>query len=905
MSKPQNPLSKFRSYNYYHVLAICKSTEVAEALSTSTSLDVWQHSVSTISDQFGLDGLGVKSIDTGEYCILINGSTDASFSITRASVISVTNGSAAKNDNNTSIAIEGSIDISEPRGVLFLDRVVSCCVQMGIDSSSAIWCLKTFFVGYTDTDTVEYITDVKPILFLALDVTGSFTEQGGLYNINFVSISHGSARLPPYSKSGAAVNFKVGADLTATFANLTDVVQKNYDKYYKCAYDTVGPGSIQDSLRSVKYKVEAVPPYDSAEYKVEDQLPQAKSSGNPCNGPATTRIDANSSIESGIHSIMAMCEKAKSEKSREDSNHLMYDYKIHSTLESKDDGKGGLDYTAIYRVKRHEVHTSVSIFDVIAGNSPNTSAENTSILQQNIIEFDYLYTGHNLDILEFDMKLSAGLAYLNIATAVNSYNTALGDQPNVIHTVSNRSLKNQSIRQGSQIRNIPVTFGNIIKNPVNRNSKDGNTTTQSAYTMSKHASLEVSEVSVKIIGNPRLLSNISKNTTPSQVQKNTIDKSEQPDDIMAGWGSIPSIAKINIKMPRHNDDSTLFTGSSPGSNSTGDYAVDFWFNGYYYIMQIEHIFDGGEFTQVLNLLGIPDENALASINTHSSNVAIGSCYDNQIGCKKSQNKPPLAIPEKLPLMDKGVVGEFFNPNKSPTGISVLDNSIGDLDHTNRSIAGILTGQGNLNDVAGYAKATTPVKDAIDAAAIKMKLTPSEKFTLTNLIATESNFNPNADNPNSTALGLGQFLKGTWPAFRESPSSNILNPYDNALATAKYMKHNQSVLRDKLGREPTREEIYLGHKEGTGGATSILTHPTPEGNQKKSIAYHDINKTLLGNKVPYVPHSIMFNNTDLPDIVEAEKKKNKDAIAANKDCDVEEKLKSEPGKTDCTTKPPTI
>ena len=927
MSKPANPLSKFRSHNYYHVLALCDSSETAEALSSSTSLDVWQHPTDVPNDEYGLGAFGAKDISgSGRYCILINGSTDAAFAITRASWKSVTNGSATQNDNNTSIALEGSIDISEPRGVLFLDRVVGCCLELGIDSSSAVWCLKTFFVGYTDEDKVEYITDVQPIMFLALYVTGSFTEQGGSYNINFVSISHGASRLPAYSKSGAATNFKVGSDLKSTLQNLNQVVQSNYQRYYDCVEGTVSsmPNSdtLKESLRYINYVIEVIPPYDNPDYKVEDQLAQAKTSGNPCEGSAVARIDANSTIESGIHAIMSMCEKVKKERAFGDENGIKYDYKILTTLESTNQSDKSKAFTAYYRIQRQEVPSSISVAELMNGGNDDKLKENT-------IEFDYIYTGKNIDILEFDMKLSAGLAYLQIATSVNSYNSALGDQPNTVHTISKQSLNNQINRMGKVVQNVPVTFGTMIKSPTIRNTRDGNITTQSAYTMSKHASLEVSEVSVKIIGNPRILANINKNSAPSHVKEDKIDTATQSDDALPGWGRTPSFAKIHIKMPRNNDDLSLFTGKQADVTGTnGDYAVDFWFDGYYYIVEIEHIFDNGEFTQVMNMLGIPETDILRDMESTDTNSVISQCYDNTIGCKNSQNKPPLAIPEQRPNPNTVLtrVGNEWvaNPenvaaNKQADilnsafdvgqGLGLADNLNGTSQETSDAMRKLMVSQGSLSDIEGYDNAPAVVKSAIDQAAIETNASPADKLLLANIISAESSFNPNPPSVGN-GVGLGQIFPAAWKEVGQGPLANRYDPNANALATAKYINKVRSSMTKALGRTPTNEEIYLGYWQGPGAAPAIIKRVEAGTASREDIiklnnAKNNLNRRLKG-KIPHVPHSVLYKNDVTPDNKDvagtSNKKKNKDVIAAIRNCAVEDEIKKDNSKNDCITKP---
>lgn len=86
---------------------------------------------------------------------------------------------------------------------------------------------------------------------------------------------------------------------------------------------------------------------------------------------------------------------------------------------------------------------------------------------------------------------------------------------------------------------------------------------------------------------------------------------------------------------------------------------------------------------------------------------------------------------------------------------------------------------------------------------------------------ESNFNPNAKNPNSSATGLFQFINSTARQY------GLDNPRDPAAATAaaaRLAADNKAYLSRVLGRDPTAGELYLAHQQGAGGAAKLLANP---------------------------------------------------------------------------------
>jgi hypothetical protein len=86
---------------------------------------------------------------------------------------------------------------------------------------------------------------------------------------------------------------------------------------------------------------------------------------------------------------------------------------------------------------------------------------------------------------------------------------------------------------------------------------------------------------------------------------------------------------------------------------------------------------------------------------------------------------------------------------------------------------------------------------------------------------ESSFNPNAKNPNSSASGLFQFLKGT---ARQYGLADPFDPVASTDAAARLAAANAAGLKRALGRDPTAGELYLAHQQGLGGATKILSNP---------------------------------------------------------------------------------
>lgn len=871
MSKPPNKLASFRSYSYYHVLAMCDSSETANALANSKDLSVWDHATrdTRVQDNRPLTTeLGPyspkKITDGGKYVILINGSTDASYVITRTKWTTATGANAVPDDRSTSIAVEGSMEISEPKGVAFLDQVVKCCVALGVDSAQVYYVLKTFFIGFRDDDAVrdsegnrtDFISDIPPLTFIVYDVTGSFTEAGGVYQMEFVAAGHGASRLPQYSKAVNNMSVTAGKSLEETLLRLQDNINQSYEQYYNCVREQIlsvqGDGqTIVDSLRKVKYVIAVGKDYKGEagiKYTVTNQPQQYKNNAGCAEGAQIT-FPPHTSIETAISTIMSMSPQVQADMATGDtSTGNKYEYKVHTALVSEqaaDEAEGVLNYTVYYRVERFLSPKSIAYepaFNVLQGDqSQINNNPNLERIRQNIIEFDYMYTGKNIDILDFEMKVNMGMAYLQTATLANSFKSQLERAPNRTMQPSVQDTSNHMMRLGAIVQT-PVFFGSQIRTPSLTNSQNPTDTIQSAYTLTKHSSVEVLDVTMRILGNTKLLGTTNQSTSPTYIvrsadrdtpQSETFPVASTTEANFNDWTFVPAYAKVNIKMPRENDDFALFTGQATSGDprtdaGITDYARDFWFDGYYYVTSIEHTFDGGEFSQTLSMLGLPKRSAFESSKTNATRdesfkTAVGSCFDNQIGITSPTNTTGAS---ETPSEAPPVV-----PHTPPSGNTEPTNKP-DADTANRTAS-------SPSNVKGWAKATPEVQAAILEAAQREGVDP---VLMAQFAAKESNFRADASNPKSSAVGLYQFIRSTWNGLvdqgkvfgttqrstsatqagsgsnwsKPSSADPRVNPRLNANAGAVFLKDNIRIIGSS-----DAGDLYLAHFLGPETARRVI------------------------------------------------------------------------------------
>lgn len=111
-----------------------------------------------------------------------------------------------------------------------------------------------------------------------------------------------------------------------------------------------------------------------------------------------------------------------------------------------------------------------------------------------------------------------------------------------------------------------------------------------------------------------------------------------------------------------------------------------------------------------------------------------------------------------------------------------------------------------------------ITDLIAQSANKYGIDPA---TMTRIGQIESGLRPGAQNPNSSAGGLFQFIDSTWKQYGQG---NKMDPAANADAAGRYLSDVEGHLEKVLGRPPTPGELYLGHQQGPGGAAKLLSNP---------------------------------------------------------------------------------
>ncbi len=625
MSNPRNPLDAFRSYSYHHILIACDGSNTAEELATKTEISLFDHE----GAEQRFCPRTVPGSD-GKYVVLINGMSDVQFNITEAkwaSVLTPRDENSEGSSHYRTMAVDGELTIMEPFGVNFLNLLNEVTKLLGTDPNGVVMMLKTIFVGETDEGRTKFVSNVKPLLFIAYDITAMFDVTGAEYTLAFVGVSNGAGRLPHVAAvaDGFNLELKSGSTIQNAMDNLTTAIKQNY----KLQKDSIRSQSqtsgvdidFERDFIDVNYIIRVDGAY--APLKIGgNALPAEQNTGN--DDPIVNVNSDSISVESMIDSIMSTSTEVKKIDQEEDDTGNKFYYKITSTLETSP-----TEYNVIYHVHRKKTNIvrTEEIFDF---TPPKGSG----------IEFDYIFTGQNIDVKDFDIKMQMGMTFFqtmavesslptNADSIINKYN----NQPYAAGTGnvngSGDQKEESSICDASRRRKKPLFLGMTAKDIKDRNTRFPGLSTSYNALLARHAAIENLEVNMTIRGNPQLLAETTQ--LPSDLDP-TIQRPEEILDFGLGEGStvfakphqFPAFAKVNIYMPNEFQSNT-------GNITDVDYSQNFWYPGWYFVLGINHVFSAGEFTQELEMYSMPTEASQSKLNNTDENLKAGSASGTSEG----------------------------------------------------------------------------------------------------------------------------------------------------------------------------------------------------------------------------------------------------------------------------------
>jgi len=577
MSNPTNRLSQYRTYSYHQFLLLCSSASVASSIgSSNTVLSQLQHPAD--------NRYKVRSTPGGSYVTLVDGMSDAHLNITKASwktVITPATKTADGAYTSLGPTLDGVIDVYEPNGASFLEIISESCRLMGVSPTLMVYALKTVFIGHPHDTSASpvYINSIRPMTAFAYDISAIFDSTGAKYRIQTRGTVGGTNRQQQqvFSGKGFSIDKKDNPTLTSTMAKLQALANSAYSDNEK-AYNKLQLEAGKESKTlpvPQLYKIVVDKAWEGDSIVMGDN--EIERLANVFEDPIVNlSAGAADSLTGAVETVLKTSKTIMQAQASKNPGEGLEQRFVYSITHSVDVGISGIPIHTIHIGKKKVLTTPVG------GNTGNVAANLT---------FDYLFTGKNVDIINWDMKLKQGLALLSMMGTTNSLTDNAADRrgtksEQVIDDTGPQSSGGKEITNSALYPGLPVaaTHYSNMKYPV--------ATANFHNMLSKQAEADVFDTTITIHGNPLLLDEMTVN--PGDVTSMSTRTSKVGDgaQINNNWINDPTTVRMNVKLPVNPDQ--LSEGYKP-----------FWFRGLYRIIEVEHIFKDGKFTQVLRLYGIP------------------------------------------------------------------------------------------------------------------------------------------------------------------------------------------------------------------------------------------------------------------------------------------------------------
>ena len=574
MSNPVNPLSNFRSVNAIHVLIMADSMETADAMYDPG----FQFERDNTNPEARYDIRSLPNSPERRFVILFDGRRDTDFSIQEISweTVLVPNHGKNRKDYVSTVETEGNMTIVEPYGVSFLEALVTSTAGLQVDPNSVVFVLKTIFVGHTEEGNVREISDVQPFTLKVIDLKAKMMAAKAEYAIKFMGMTNGTSKLPQISSigNGLTLKLKEGETLASALQKLQAEIRNQYEIYYRKILEKADAKDALlqylDRFIKVEYNINVDRAYEDTKYKVGTNIPHDQFVENG-KGIFEIKFSNNASVESCIRSVIATCEQIEKDASTDQEGNAPKRY-LPKILSAVSPARERKRYAVTYRVSKVEqiVQSSAEDFEPAPGD---------------FIEFDYIYTGKNIDVVDMDIKMDMGLSFFYTGLTAKPTATTQAE-------IESENLEDAEPFSSDFIpfeKKTPLFLGATIIAPELQNRINPISAATFDNMLERQARLESVAATMTIVGNPRMLNDVS--TRPSDIDSDTLE----PIDAVQGTGTqnflrTPSVVKVNIKYPKNKDFTNL---------------QDFWYRGYYTILAIRNEFKNGTFLQTLDMISIP------------------------------------------------------------------------------------------------------------------------------------------------------------------------------------------------------------------------------------------------------------------------------------------------------------
>lgn len=439
-----NPLDNFVSYSTHFVVLAARASENARVFAdvdnNNATLDAINR-VQYLGDKVPYDNA------KGDVFLVMDTRRFSQFTVESMKYESLING-FSKGHSHANLVNTIEMTVLDSVGISFINYMqwlLDSKMQTNFDGM--IFLIRVIFVGHTDHNTTETVQTVTiPCHLFKMEVNLDYSK--GIYNLEFMpNFNFSPVQHSRWLNIGTASSFFSGSN-NKTLGGMINAFERRLNEQSSKYYNEISPKIIQSGRaprgtsgkfgRLVKYQITIPQEWENLtftgasvnaaeERSFVSELKKAEAAKTPAqkkettatDGKAVATKDAHMSVNAGMSitevldlmfkQVKEIADFANSEKISEQDKYIRFHKHVISITSDED--------TVV-------VHVDVVPFDVPNVKPPSktdtqTVSQNESRFYEvipgpngtrkrvpkNYFEMNYIYTGKNLDILNFDMKI--------------------------------------------------------------------------------------------------------------------------------------------------------------------------------------------------------------------------------------------------------------------------------------------------------------------------------------------------------------------------------------------------------------------------------------------------------------------------------------------------------------------
>lgn len=664
MSNPVNPLDKYRSHSVHYILVVGNKT---------TSIQPYIDTSSASSAKFLTDVASKKLGEeiSKELYLLVDSRRTSEFSISH---IDFTTFMTSGVNTSAATVVDAAINMTllDPSGIGFYNYLKFLIdTKLKTDPTGLVFMLNISFIGHTFEGATEPVDSISiPLIMGDVFSLSEISTKGGVYDLNFFPITATMGSKTSYMQLGNNITFKATHSLLGeairAFENRLNSISKDFFNNYvpieKSPDQSISENQVKSNSQSGPKKgrlVQYMITIPEQWYKFH--LPTSPEKVREINFVSNEQIDvdsansssntilstvSNDTIQEAINTILLMSSGVTNLASRENKEQgKAKTFKILTSATSDDE-----TVVVHFDVVEYAIKDANNKKPVVSDNKSSKSVSDQN-KPEGAIEFDYIFSGKNTDILDFNLKIDNLYVALlsNPIVGVEATKQIVGTQnikkdDDFIKRQDKTTIINCGDKQPVIATHVPYHASEGMSDYPNRNEKQYSRFINDRLEFHKALSdLQAASISpvLKIRGNPDLLRGFTIDSVAPHIKiSNSVKEytgySDEQIDKLSSWEfntnsngsvkpsagatiasahldhrkfiekisnsekqflSVGQYAKVNVYSPR----------DYPFSQEQGldqQYKVKLFYDGWYLVTAITHNFDGANFTQDLNLVSI-------------------------------------------------------------------------------------------------------------------------------------------------------------------------------------------------------------------------------------------------------------------------------------------------------------